>query len=101
MWLKISCVLLGQQSCFTKFPYFLCEWDSRDQYWSRKDPEKILLPPLHIKIGLMKQFVKALSENGICFKYFCEKFPHLSEAQFKEGAFVGRIIRRVMFDLQF
>jgi hypothetical protein len=24
------------------------------------DPEKIILPPLHIKLDLMKQFVKAL-----------------------------------------
>ncbi|GFV05484.1 uncharacterized protein TNCV_226951 [Trichonephila clavipes] len=39
------------------------------------DPKKILFPPLHIKLGLMKQFVKALDKEGECFKYLCEQFP--------------------------
>ncbi|GFT31367.1 uncharacterized protein TNCV_608091 [Trichonephila clavipes] len=78
---------LRQQSGYTKFPCFLCEWDSRDmkqhyakQTWpirkaliprvqnverqSLVDPKKILFPPLHIKLGLMKQFVKALHKEG-------------------------------------
>lgn len=65
------------------------------------DPKKILLPPLHIKLGLMKQFVKALPKDGECFKYLCEKFPHLSEAKLKEGVFVGPDIRKMMFDSNF
>ena len=28
--------------------------------------EKVLLTPLHIKFGLMKQFVKALDKEGEC-----------------------------------
>jgi len=73
--------LLGQQSGFTntKYSCFLCMWDSRDraQHYTKRDwpaknalepsratnilnkPlvdwEKILYPPLHIKLGLMKQ----------------------------------------------
>ena len=37
--LKMVNFLLGQQSDFTKFPCFLCLWDSRarDQHWERKD----------------------------------------------------------------
>ena len=35
-------------------------------------------PPTY-KIGLMKQFVKALPKDGECFKYLCKKFPCLSE----------------------
>ena len=37
--LKMVNFLLGQQSGFTKFPCFLCLWDSRarDQHWERKD----------------------------------------------------------------
>jgi hypothetical protein len=31
--------------------------------------EKILLPLLHIKLGMMKQFVKALDRNSPCFQY--------------------------------
>ena len=33
------------------------------------DPEKINLPPLHIKLGLVKQFTKALDKAGNSFKY--------------------------------
>ena len=29
--------------------------------------DRIILPPLHIKLGLMKQFVKALDKDGDCF----------------------------------
>jgi hypothetical protein len=47
------------------------------------DPEKIILTPLHIKLGLMKQFVKALDGNGNCFNYLNNKFPALSQAKVK------------------
>jgi hypothetical protein len=53
------------------------------------DPEKIILPPLHIKLGLMKQFVKAQDRNGNCFNCLSNKFPALSHAKVKEGIFVG------------
>jgi hypothetical protein len=55
------------------------------------DPEKVILPPLHIKLGLVKQFVKAL--DGNCFNYLSNKFPALSQAEVKEGLFVGPQIR--------
>ena len=47
--------------------------------------KKIMLPPLHIKLGLMKQFVKALDKNGGCFKYLCRFFPGLSLEKLKGG----------------
>jgi len=97
-------MILGQRSGFTKYPGFLCLWDSRDRsnHYIKKDwparksiesgsknvvnkslvePSKILLPPLHIKLGLMKQFVKALDKNGKCFAHLVEKFPALSSAK--------------------
>ena len=49
----------------------------------------------------MKQFVKALSKEGECFKYLRDKFPALSEAKIKEGVFVGPDIRKLMKDPQF
>ncbi|GFU90858.1 uncharacterized protein TNCV_4921911 [Trichonephila clavipes] len=111
----------GQQSGYTKFPCFLCEWDSRDrkqhyvnQTWpirkaliprvkkverqSLVDPKKILFPPLQIKLGLMKQFVKALDKEGKCFKYLSEQFPGLSDAKLKEGIFVGTDIKKLLKD---
>lgn len=122
--LKIITLLLGQQSGYTKFPCFLCEWDSRDRnlHWVQKewpsrntlnvgeknvirpslvDRDKVLLPPLHIKLGLMKQFVKALSNDGACFKWLCQKFPSLSEAKLKEGIFTGPDIRKLISDTEF
>jgi len=36
---------------------------------------KILLPPQYIKLGLIKDFVKAMDWTGLAFKYLAEKFP--------------------------
>ncbi|GFX76801.1 uncharacterized protein TNCV_1952421 [Trichonephila clavipes] len=122
--MKVISMLLGQQSGYTKFPCFLSEWDGRDrkqhyvkQTWSiRKaliygvknverqslvDPKKILFPPLHIKLELMKQFVKALDKKGECFKYICGQFPGLSNAKLKEGIFIGPDIRNLLKDEPF
>lgn len=121
---KILTMLLGQQSGYTKYPCFLCLWDSRarDLHWTQTDwplrealtpgvknvlstslisREKVLLPPLHIKLGLMKQFVKSLRKDGECFKYICSKFPKLSEAKLKEGVFTGPDIRKLLNDSLF
>ena len=80
--LKMVNFLLGQQRGFTKSPCYICMWGSRDREkhcnqkeWSIretlkagmpnivKDPivsrEDIIFLLLHIKLGLMKQFVKA------------------------------------------
>ncbi|GBN82572.1 hypothetical protein AVEN_182818-1, partial [Araneus ventricosus] len=37
--------------------------------------DKILLPPLHIKLGLMKNFVKEMDCGGSGFQYLRLKFP--------------------------
>jgi hypothetical protein len=65
------------------------------------DPKKILLPPLHIKLGIIKQFVKALPKTGNSFKYLCKKFPHLLEAKLKEGIFIGPDTIKLMFSEDF
>ena len=106
--LKMVKFFLGQQNGYTKYPCFMCLWDSRakQQHWIKKcwptrnalkvgeeniirepliEREKIMLPPLHIKLGLMKQFVKALNKNGGCFKYLCRFFPRLSLEKLQAG----------------
>ncbi|GBM20616.1 hypothetical protein AVEN_230215-1 [Araneus ventricosus] len=121
--LKVISMLLGQQKEYMKFPCFLSDRNSRDrkQHYIKKeypirrtldpgdkntqrenlvDPKKVLLPPLHIKLGLMKQFVKALTKEGECFKYLCDQFPCLSEAKLKDGVFVGPD-RKMMNDEHF
>ena len=108
--LKMINILLGQQAGYVKYLCFLCLWDSRadDQHWQRKDwpvreelvvgednvineplvdRDSILLPPLHIKLGLMKQFVKALEKNGDCFRYIRSRFPGTSYEKVRAGIF--------------
>ena len=76
---KMIGFLLGLQAGYTKYSCFLCLWDSRaaTEHYKRidwplrtelepgkfnvaKQPlvqrDKILLPPLHIKLGLIKKF---------------------------------------------
>ena len=122
--LKIITILLGQQAGFTKYPCYLCLWDSRarekhykQKIWPQResftpgvhnvlfeplvDPKKILIPPLRIKLGLMKQFTKALNKEGQCFKYLFKKFPKYSDAKIKEGVFDGPQIRKLLEDTEF
>jgi hypothetical protein len=65
------------------------------------NPENVYLPPLHIKVGLMKNFVKGIDQNGAGFAYLKETFPRISDAKTKEGIFVGPQIRELMQDAKF
>lgn len=47
--------------------------------------DKIILPPLHLKLGFMKQFVKWLDIEGDAFLYLKSVFPQISEGKIKEG----------------
>lgn len=111
--------LLGLQGGFTKYSCFLCLWDSRASdrhyvvwYWPARTgftvgqynvcndslilPQKVLLPPLHIKLGLAKQFVLALDSQSAAFQYICFMFPKLSDAKLKAGVFIGPQIREML-----
>ncbi|GBO36201.1 hypothetical protein AVEN_129876-1, partial [Araneus ventricosus] len=63
--------------------------------------ENILFPPLHIILGLMKNFVKAMDCGGSGFQYLRLKFPKESETKIKEGIFLGPKYRQLMKDLVF
>lgn len=88
--LKVVAIVLGLQSGYTKYVCFLCLWDSRDRksHYIRKDwprrqnavigknnvknmplvnPENIIPPALHLKLGLIKNFVKALDKERPAF----------------------------------
>ena len=60
----------------------------------------MLLPPLHIKLGLMKNFVKALQKNGAAFQHLSVS-PGLSAAKLKEGIFVGPQTQEVLKNTDF
>ena len=117
-------VLLGQLSGYTKHLCFLCVWESRNKanhwvkkYWEPRitlragdkniinEPlvprDRIILPPLHIKLGLIKQLVKALDKDGECFKYIFQSFPRLSIERLKAGIFDGPDIPKLMQDENF
>ena len=123
--LKVIGMLMGMRGGFTKNCCFLCLWDSRatDAHYTRSDwpqrrsyipgvgsvehtplvdPDKIFLPPLHIKLGLAKNLVKAMAKsNSNGFQYITRKFPNISDAKLKEGIFVGPQVRELMRDTGF
>jgi len=90
--LKVIALLLGLQQGFTKYCCFICEWDSRARslHYSRKywpvtkslepgimnvenqplvEQSKILLPSMHLKLGLVKNVVKAINQEEAAFTY--------------------------------
>ena len=108
---KILGVLLGLQSGYTKYFCFLCSSNSRadgehyeKMHWPTpeeltpgmcnviREPlvsrEKFLLPPLHTKLDLVKQFAKALDFEEV-FQEIRSMFARLSHAKIKGGIFVG------------
>lgn len=116
---KMLAFFLGLQGGYTKYSCFLCLWDSRadsEHYIRRQWPirnellpgkhnvinpslvskEKILLPPLHIKLGLAKQFVKALNKDSDAFIYIRNMFPKLSSAKVEAGIFTGPQIKEML-----
>ncbi|XP_063219615.1 uncharacterized protein LOC134529442 [Bacillus rossius redtenbacheri] len=122
--LKMVNFLLGQQKGFTKYPCYLCMWDSRAQekQWKQKEwplrktlevgmpnivnepivsQDRNVFPPLHIKLGLMKQFIKALHTESDCFKHIVSAFPCLSYEKIKAGVFDGPQIRALERDEEF
>ena len=63
-------------------------------------PRKLLHPSLHNKLGLLKNFVKALDVKGPALTYLCGKFPSLIFEKVKAGGFIGPQIRRLFKDQQ-
>ena len=90
----------------------MCEWGSRDKKnhyikkeWPKRESQKNvthpslvnfdmnILPSLHIKLGLFKNFVKALDKNYAGFYYLKQTFSGVSDSKTKKGLFVGPQIR--------
>ena len=84
--LKVTGMLMGMQGRFTKFCCCLCIWGghSTAEHYIKRDweprktcepgkdsvqhiplvnPMKIFLPPLHMKLGLIKCLVKAMAKT--------------------------------------
>lgn len=122
--LKMVQILLGMQAGFTRHCCFLClfnsrarqhhyhlkKWPKRNKFKPGKEnikkkplvsPDVILIPPLHVKLGVFKNWVKALDKSGPGFVYLRSKFPSVSDAKSKEGVYVGPHIRALLKDEKF
>ena len=60
--------------------------------------DKIVFLPLHIKVDLMKQFLKAHNTNGNCFQYLIYAFSKLSYDNINADVFDGPHIRLLVHD---
>ena len=66
------------------------------------DPKTVYLHPLHVKLGLMKNFAKAMDVNGNGFPYFQNRFcSEKNDAKPKAGVFIRPEIRHLIKDLDF
>jgi len=122
--LKVVALLFRMQLGYTKYCCFLCEWDSQDKknhyvnkLWLKRTSltpgeknvvnpplvllKKIFLPPLHINLGLIKNFVKGMDKTGHGFEYLRNKFPNVRDTKIKEGIFTGPQIKELMQDKHF
>ncbi|UYV84365.1 hypothetical protein LAZ67_X001944 [Cordylochernes scorpioides] len=101
--LKVIALLPGLHLGYTKFCCFLFFTQGHKNIVNPPliDSENIYLPPLHIKLGLMKNFVKAMDRNASGFAYLKQKCSSISDAKMKEGIFVGPQIRELLQDENF
>lgn len=111
--LKVVAMLTGLQGGYTKYMCFLCDWDSRYDYhikssqykktdWKPRsvkytkkqlnqenDPlvrsDNILLPYLHIKLGIVKSFIKTIAQQDEVFSCLKKIFPGISDKKLKDG----------------
>lgn len=109
--LKVVALLTGVKKGFSKHQCFICLWEGRQtllHYDGHKWPPRVtfqigqssidhtplvegtdvILPPLHIKLGVVRNFVRALDGNGEAFKHLKTIFPRLSQAKIDNGKYI-------------
>lgn len=108
--LKIMAILMGKMQGFSKHQCLLCKWEGRkseqhykDHQWGDREEyrvgsdsvvheplvlrDKEILQPLHIKLGLMRNFVRAMDHNSDAFNHLKTLFPKLTDATIEAGEF--------------
>lgn len=102
--LKVINILMGVKAGYPNYGCFKCDWHARqkdhDHYsydgWKGSNPdlvgeplvpmENILMPPLHIKLGLVQKFIKqAIIDSDAVFNCLKTMFKGLSDAKIKGG----------------
>ena len=129
--LTVVSILSGLKGGYPKYCCFLCLWDSRavKEHYIKKNKweprtdtvigegsiqrsnlaerEDIILPPLHIKLGLIKSFIVRLQkrqkneESHEIFHHLKTIFPHLSTSKIEAGVFAGPEVRTLLKDKEF
>jgi len=74
--------------------------EKRSRY-SINQPEDVYLPPLRIKLGGIKNFVKAMDKNSTGFMYLKNMFSMISHDKIKVAVFVGPQINELIQDIKF
>lgn len=123
--LKLVNVLCGLGPAQSAFCCFLCNFRStQDEYLNhytttyelREDyrpgdkttlreslvnKKNIILPPLHIMLGLYSSFIKSVQNNEDLFEYLQSLMPHVSKAKHIDGILVGPDVRKLISDQTF
>ena len=124
--LKVVQIIMGLRGGFSANQCFLCEWEGHayklhysGKNWKRRTSFKvsdscidleplvsaseILLPPLHIKLGLVKNFIKALvkqnkkdqQKSGTfneTIDFLSMVFPKLSNGKLEQGLYIEIVL---------
>jgi hypothetical protein len=99
---KILLLLCLWDSRYTKKHYTTKKWPERRTYvvWERNvkysplvELNKLILPRLHIKLHLMKNFEKALGKKDPAFSHFKEKFCKWSKAEWRHICWSSNKVR--------
>ena len=121
--LKLLNIMCGVGTASSRHPCVLCTWygthrrDLDKQYfqsdilprscgvqigtYSQLDEsliklKNVIIPPLHIKLGLISQFIKKLDNGGEAFDFLGNLFEHKSEAKLLAGILNGPDIRKLL-----
>lgn len=124
--LKMVAIISGIKKAYSKHQCFLCTWEGRkddlhyiDHIWQMREDRVIgeysivleplieaayiIIPPLHVKLGLIKNFLKALYRtNPDILEYLTEFFKtQLSAAKVKEGGLNGKQLEKLFKNTEF
>lgn len=112
--LKVVGILMGLKPGYAKHQCFLCMWQGRQNHfhydrthsWPPRrtfrigegsqikkplvDANRIILPPLHIKLGVVRNFTRALPRDGQAYSVLLKLMKNLgvSEAKVQNGTII-------------
>lgn len=123
---KLIAVISGMKPGFCKYQCYLCNFQPRltqlhftNHRWTSATtentfigersivkpplvpPENIILPDLHIRLGICTQIIKAMDKKKNGYKYLSIKFPRLSAEKIEAGILNGPQIKALFRDNKF